>query len=444
MTSSETVAIPRHARIRAKLNTSWWMFRPLAILVLILLLFVATYIGYTVYTTDGTYWRELAIALIGTLLTISGTFVLALITFREQMHERREAEKLRRLEEDSWRRSHLQVGAMRIPDIVVVTSSRKNMEWTTHTDMLWEAFQEERPVDSIGEAAYTHRLGPIKERARQNSISLSDDACVDLRRARFEVVSTPNGRRRRMRLTPATSTYFRFLTTTASLDEPQPYLDNRTLREAWNVNVLSLEGVSDLPCLAKIGVGTAAVTKDNRLVLGVRGRTMIAGGNTDGRKRVHIVAEGMIPGDLGTAGVIDPAVTSTRALYEELAVGRGSDELCQLNGHYATGMFFDQLRMQPCFSYLATLNMEWDELASLAPAAPDFWEVAELESIGFDIANVGLRRLLLGQHPDMEFASNHAAAVVWFACVHRFGLRRMRDALSVPLPAISSERGERH
>ena len=42
--------------------------------------------------------------------------------------------------------------------------------------------------------------------------------------------------------------------------------------------------------MAKVGVGTAVVTKDDRLVLGVRGRTMIAGSgpiSARGRSKVH-------------------------------------------------------------------------------------------------------------------------------------------------------------
>lgn len=113
----------------------------------------------------------------------------------------------------------------------------------------------------------------------------------------------------------------------------------------------------------------------------------------------------------------------------------GADREClaRVEDHVATGFFFDQLRMQPCFAYLARIDRTWDELAAGAPAAQDFWEVSELRSLPFDISHVGLRALLLGQHPDMELASNHAAAVLWFACLHEFGYHRMRDALSLPL-----------
>ena len=431
-------------RFRALISTSWWLFRPLLILCALGLLFVVSFVAYTHFTAPDTYWREFAIAMIGTLLTVSGSFAVALYAFRDQLRRRREVQTLRRFDDETWRRRSLVVGGMRIPDIMVVASCRLDRDWTDHARIEWEpALTHPRPQDPLATRAREERLPSLLARARKESIAFTDDGCVDLASARVDLEQREGARRPVYRLTPTTATYYDFATTAANLDAPLEGDDSLTgtsLRHAWGLDLRSLEDVQDLPCMAKVGVGTAVVTKDDRLVLGVRGRTMIAGSgpiSARGRSKVHIVAEGMVPGDLDADGRIDPRETSIRGLHEELLIGGSSRDLGRVIELHATGFYVDQLRMQPCFAYLARTDLTWDELASAAPSSQDFWEVSQLIDLPFDVAHVGLRRLLLGKHPDMEFASNHAAATVWFACLHRFGFHRMRDVLSIPLPPQS-------
>ncbi len=187
--------------------------------------------------------------------------------------------------------------------------------------------------------------------------------------------------------------------------------------------------------MAKLGVGAAVVTKDNRLVLGIRGKTVIAGAldeTKDRRSRVHVVAEGVIPSDIDGDGLLNPRVTAQRGLYEELSVGNVSSSVAVATELLDTGFFFDQLRLQPCFAYVAKINHTWDQLQSVVPTACDYWEFERIESLPFDIHHEGVRQLVMGVHPDLVFASNHAAAVVWFALLYEHGLTEMRDQLSLP------------
>lgn len=439
--STASAPVSWWGRTRARINTSWWLVRPLLILLALTVLFLVSFIAYSQLTQPNTYWRELAIAMIGTLLTVSGSLAVALYAFRDQLRRRREVRTLRRFDDETWRRRSLVVGGMRIPDIVVVASCRLDREWTAHARMEWEpALTAPRSQDPLATRARAERLPGLLEKSRHESIAFTDDSCVDLVSGRIDLEHRDGKRSPVYRLTPAPATYFDFVTSAAHLDEPLAGDDDLTgtsLRRAWGLDLRSLEDVADLPCMAKVGVGTAVVTRDDRLVLGVRGRTMIAGSgptSARGRSKVHIVAEGMVPSDLDADGRIDPRETSIRGLHEELLIGGSSGDLGRVLDVRATGFYVDQLRMQPCFSYLATTDLTWDELASAAPSSQDFWEVSQLIDLPFDVAHVGLRRLLLGRHPDMEFASNHAAATVWFACLYRFGFHRMRDVLSIPLP----------
>lgn len=416
----------------------------MAILVALVLLFLIAYVGYTYLTEADTFWRELAIALIGTLLTLSGTLAIALYAFGDQLRRRREAATLRRFDDETWTRQSLTVGAMRIPDIVVVASCRQDREWTEHARMAWQKLDESpRPVDALAKRARAERLPALIADAERQSVAFTDDACVDLTGARIDLLRHEGRRMPVYTLQPAEAGYYDFASTTAQLDAPlagDDEVTGRSLREAWRLRAQSIEDVDRLPCMAKVGVGTAVITSDDRLILGVRGRTMIASsdhGEHGTRTKMHIVAEGMVPSDVDADGLIDPRETAIRGLHEELLIGGSSKDLGSVTELKATGFYFDQTRMQPCFSYLARTNLTWDEISSAAPAAQDFWEVAQLRDLPFDISHVGLRRLLLNRHPDMEFASNHAAATVWFACLYAFGFHRMRDALSVPTGGVA-------
>lgn len=51
-----------------------WLIRPLVILFALAALLTASSIAYTSLTTPDIHWREFAIAMIGTLLTVSGSY----------------------------------------------------------------------------------------------------------------------------------------------------------------------------------------------------------------------------------------------------------------------------------------------------------------------------------------------------------------------------------
>ena len=207
---------------------------------------------------------------------------------------------------------------------------------------------------------------------------------------------------------------------------------NKSLREISDVEDLqSIVGVHDLPFQAKIGSVTILETSDGQVVLGVRGKTMIAGNNPpELRKKVHFVAEGMIPEDRDETGNLNPIETSKRGLEEELMVGTTSQSIGHLVELKSTGFFFDQLRFQPCFTYLAKTEVSFDDLKTGASAAKDAWENESLVSMPLSIDAIEMRQLMLGRHPDFELASNHAAAGLWFALIFKHGFVYVKDSLS--------------
>ncbi|WP_147522211.1 hypothetical protein [Brevibacterium senegalense] len=107
-----SVPVGAWRRFRALISTSWWLFRPLLILCALGLLFVVSFVAYTHFTAPDTYWREFAIAMIGTLLTVSGSFAVALYAFRDQLRRRREVQTLRRFDDETWRRRSLVVATI--------------------------------------------------------------------------------------------------------------------------------------------------------------------------------------------------------------------------------------------------------------------------------------------------------------------------------------------
>lgn len=181
-----------------------------------------------------------------------------------------------------------------------------------------------------------------------------------------------------------------------------------------------------------MGSGTVVVTGDDRVILGVRHRTFMAGSSSasNNRQPVHFVAEGLLPEDRDAEGRFSPSVGALRGLREELHVGPRSDHIARVQSWVSTGFCFDQLRWQPYFTFLAVLDRTWDEVQTAAPVAADAWEAEALISLPFDIEHAGVRSLLLGNHPDLVLASNHAAAALWFALLYRHGFHQMRDELT--------------
>ena len=76
------------------------------------------------------------------------------------------------------------------------------------------------------------------------------------------------------------------------------------------------------------------------------------------------------------------------------------------------------------------LDITWEQIQTAATTATDSWEAEELLSLPFDVEHRGVRDLLLGLHPDLRLASNHAAAVLWFALLYHHGYHQLRDELT--------------
>lgn len=329
-------------------------------------------------TEDGSFSRELVNAGLGALVTVVAAAAVAMLSLWRELRARREAAVLRRFEQRSWARTSLTVGRMSIPDVVVVASCTGGTEWTDRAGFEFTEPVAPRPAAPELPELRRRRLEPARVQAEEQGVTLTDDPCVDLRSVVVRQRPTPSGRRQPFyELRPAVASYADFVATTSELDQPWTRDDGAatTLREHWAADPVSLGDVGALPAMAKVGVGTAVVTADDRLVLGVRGRTFVAGRQdaSDGRASVHVVAEGMVPGDLDRHGRLDPRETARRGRYEELALGGLHDGLGRVESLKATSFLFDQDRWQPCFAFLARTDATWDELQSLAPAAGDYW-----------------------------------------------------------------------
>lgn len=145
------------------------------------------------------------------------------------------------------------------------------------------------------------------------------------------------------------TTYFDFACVNARLDEPiqlEPDAEPTTLREQWPTPQSILD-VGKVPC-TPIGSGTVVVTKDHRMMLGVRSRTWIAGQPRSAKRHaVHVVAEGLLCEDVDAWGRFDPRVGALRGLGEELQIGNRRDHIGRVIEMVPTGFAFDQQRWQP-------------------------------------------------------------------------------------------------
>lgn len=411
-----------------------WLFKPLLITIAFLFLVLLSWLGFTFIQRD-TYLFEVNLAVIGSLTTVLVSAAVAITAFWAQLKQYREADKVDQLREESWHRVGVQIGRLKIHDIVVFSSARKYVQWTDNCVVKWNPTLSydgsPRSENALLEREKTKIITDAKRRAKKHNLTLSDDECVELRHAQISLVRDKGRRVPSYVLTPKVARYFDFLGTANAIDKEITAGQAVTsLRQELNINVKSIEDLNDLPVIAKLGCGTAAVTSDDQLVLGVRGRSMIAGKgeNPDETRRlVHIVAEGMVPGDLDSDGRLSPRVCSARALEEELIIGNTGNSIGSIKEHFATGFFFDQLRLQPCFSYLAHLSCDSATLKTGYKSAPDAWEAEELITIPFKLESKDLRLLMLGRHPQYRLASNHAAAVIFFALMYQFGYYKIRD-----------------
>lgn len=385
---------------------------------------------------DG-FARELVSAAVGAIATLVIAGVVALIALRSRVRAYLEKEQVRRFDQGTWATSSIRAGQLDIPQMSIVASCTQATPWT---DRMTVEFKDaaERELHPLVEQVRDLWLPDLLKRARTDYV-LTDAARIDLVAAELRIEEEHGRRRPHYTFHVAPSRYVDFACTNARLDVPltlRGESEPRTLRQRWEIAPRSILDLGDLPTAAPIGSGTVAVTSDNRMILGVRSRTFIAGGGAGReRRRVHFVAEGILPEDRDDDGHLSPLAGARRGLREELHVGPRSDHVARVNSLVATGLCFDQLRWQPYFTFVALLDRTWDEVHTAAAVAADAWEVESLVSLPFDIEHAGVRSLLLGRHPDLELASNHAAAALWFALLYQHGYQQMRDELSRDRPS---------
>lgn len=382
---------------------------------------------------------ELGSALLGSAVTAFAAMVLAVMAFSSTRRRKRAERKYSEMVQRSQERRRLQVGRFVIEDVFVVAACREQQPYTNHVkfefDQLDRSTQRRPPAEY--QALRSGRLIEMIDGAKRASVAFDDQPAVDLLNAGTVLAEERDGAvRTKYRLTPAVTSYHLWAATSNSLDRPftasevTAFPDSSSLRDAWRISPERLEDVGRLPAPAKVGVGTAVITNDNHLVVGLRGKTFVASAHDsplgDVRKPVHFVAEGMIPNDLNPAGRLDPRVTALRGIAEELGLDQSGTGTGTVTKLVATGVFFDVKRWQPCFAFVARIDRSFDELNTLVHSATDYWESDQLIPMPMDIRDGHLRSLLLGHHESFRWASNHAQAVAYFACLHEFGFERFR------------------
>lgn len=435
MPSMHASDVPRRERLHAWFGRSGLGLKVIGLAALGTALVITVFVLFD-STEDGTFEREALNAALGAVATVTGAIAIGTVTLWQQIRRSRESAWVRRFETVTDGRTALRVGRMLIPDVLVVASCGQERPWTERVQVEFKPLRTQPRGETAKMLMLRDTLlSELQHEADDTRVSLTDGPCVDIVSASLESVRDVHGRtRHKWLLEPAEASYLDFALTSADLDRKWPGGTQRTLREVLEIQPRSLLDVSGLPTIAKVGVGTAVVTRDGQLVLGVRGRTFVAGRrhSSDGRSPVHLVAEGMLPSDTNREGLLDPKETAHRGLHEELGLGRTSTSLGAVERLAATEFFFDQKRLQPYFAYLATVNIEWDELQTLAKTADSAWENEDLIAFPYDVNDDNIRMLLTGEHPQLGLASNHAAAILWFALLYRHGPFEMRDALAKP------------
>lgn len=420
-------------RALAWLRLREWLFRPFALLVSSVTLLWLCY-GLFLATADDEFGRELVSAAIGAVITLAIAGLIALFALRHRLAAHREKQTVRRFAEESWHTRSISVGEMTIPRMSTVVSCTQGVPWTKRASCTYESAPERRPRHSLVEEAREEWLQEDLARAAELGLPFEDLPAADLLDARLELRTEGTRRFPHYRLKVGQTTYFEFATTALKLDRTVVDDDGqeRRLRDALGVDPTSILDVGGLPIPASIGSGTVAVTSDNRVILGVRLRTFVAGlaDATGTRHPVHVVAEGLIPTDVDAAGNFSPLEGAKRALREELHVGPRTDHIARVTELVETGFSFDQERWQPYFTFLARLDRTWAEVQTGIHSATDGWESEMLLSLPFDIEHAGLRLLLLGRHPDLQLASNHAAVALWLALLYQHGFEQMRNELT--------------
>lgn len=420
-------------RAAARLRLYGWLLRPVALLVLSAGLLGCCYLLFRL-TQDGGFGRELVSATIGAVVTLAVAGVVALLALRHRVAARREKQVVRRFSDESWRSRSMKVGAMTVPRMSIVVSCTQGVPWTARASCSFRSTPARRPRHELVAARREDWLSADRAKAAELGLVFEDLPGADLLDAQLEVRSDKERRWTHYSFEVGETTYYEFASTALKLDRPVRDAQGRqgALRDALGGDPVSILDVGRLPVPAAVGSGTVVVTSDQRVLLGVRLRTFVAGrGDVGGAKRpVHVVAEGLAPSDVDADGNFSPREGARRALAEELHVGPRTDHVARVTELVDTGLAFDQERWQPYFTFLARLDRSWAEVETGIRTATDSWESEMLVSLPFDIEHAGLRLLLQGRHPDLQLASNHAVVAVWFALLYQHGFEQMRNELT--------------
>lgn len=401
---------------------------------------LASYWVFSEYP-EGSFVREVNSGVIGALITIPLTAFFGLVAFRKQWNILFESKRLKNVARRTWKDSKIAVGTLEIPGISIIECASHEKAWDLHTDLKWKLLPANpRNANSALVKDADEILGKVLSAVKErNCVLPTNDSCLDL----VEFDSWKNGATGRLEISMvvAEAHYYDFISTSNELDRKLE--DETTLREKYGIHISDISEVRSLPVIAKLGCGTVVITSDNQIILGVRERTYVAGkfkdvvaGDEHPKKQVHFVAEGMIPSDTYNDIALrmemrntEPAKASLRAQNEELGISTENTANAQIKQLVPTGFFFDHCRMQPCFSFLSFVDRTFSEIKTGWSSAPDKFENERIFEMSFSIENLELIKLLLGKHTGYELASNHAAAMLWFACIYQFGFEAVRSAI---------------
>lgn len=200
-----------------------------------------------------------------------------------------------------------------------------------------------------------------------------------------------------------------------------------TLREKYgNATDLRLAPYDGNAC--HFGIQLAVVTKDEKLVIPVRGNTAIARGAVS-----PSVAEGALPAsDIGPVGEYLPNLTASRALREELGIpGEASTTWLSFGANPQTGQYglVGITHVEETFSELG-------ELFRLA-ITKDQWENSELYGIAF--SPEGLAQFIRSK-PDLQW-SPFALIAFTHALIDSYGWRRVKNELGSVSPKTLKTQG---
>lgn len=355
--------------------------------------------------------------------------------WRRDRDERTRRDATRRVEDfeqASRDRSRTTVGRLAIDDVAIVAASNERRTFLDRVRFTFAAqLEPSRPDPDEWEFLEAHHVPALIERANAEGRPFQNGPKVDLvgvEVSRALTNRTVSPTVYTLRIAP--TDYFRFAAMSNSLDTELDIGGERTtLRDRWRDAVpREIRDTTLLPAPACIGTVTVVVSlPDQAIVCHDRAALFQAGATSAHRRNIHFVGEGMLPDDRLPNGEPSPLVTARRGLFGELALVERHDADVNI---VPTGVFLDIERWQPVFSFVALVDATFDEIASTASTAKDFFETRELLPRACSSADPRTRDLLLGQDGRLALASNHASTALLLALVYWDGLDTVRRNLA--------------